>query len=123
MRDILKLEIMRLDIMHNEFSLLLSDIRECEHDKFMTLFENIIEYAKDHFKVEEEILNSHHFYDTHEYLQGHEKTLHEMEYFYEKGQQKPMYAKAYINDYAFDKIQRHILSIDKQLKVFLKEAC
>ncbi|MFT5661120.1 MAG: hemerythrin [Sulfurimonas sp.] len=120
MNNNLNVNVVLINTMHNEFLLLLSDIKNCDSDKFMTLFDNIIEYAKDHFKVEEEIMNIHEFYDTQEYIKGHNRTLYEMQYFYEKAKEVPEFGKSYINDYAYDKFKRHIVSIDFQLKVFLK---
>lgn len=120
MSDNLNLNIALMNTMQNEFLVLLSDIKNCKSDRFITLFESIIEYTKDHFKVEEEIMNVHDFYDTQEYINGHNNTLYEMQYFFEKAKEIPEIGKAYINDYAYDKFKRHILSIDSQLKIFLK---
>jgi hemerythrin len=118
----LKLNIDFMDTMHDEFLELLLSIQNT-HDNvlFMKLYEVMIEHTVEHFKTEETIMNEHNFYDKKEHFDEHANLLGEMKYFYEKAQKHPMFGKSYINEYAFEKFRRHIVNIDSQLAMFLKE--
>lgn len=121
MGENLDLDIKTMDTMHHEFLALLSEIKESKADKFMALFENMIEHTKDHFRVEEEIMGAHGFYDKQEHIDEHRVLLDEMCYFFEKSKKLPSFGKSYINEYAYEKFKRHILNIDSQLAMFIKQ--
>lgn len=87
----------------------------------MELFSQMIEHTKSHFKTEEEIMKKYDFYDKDEHFNEHNNLLSEMIYFYEKARKMPLFGKSYINEYAYDKFKRHILNIDSQLAMFIKE--
>lgn len=120
MGDNLTLNISVMDTMHSEFLTLLASVKECKSDEFVSLFKTMLEHTKDHFKVEEEIMGKHDFYDKQEHIQEHETIISEMEYFYEKAKKIPAFGKSYVNQYAYDKFKRHILNIDSQLAMYLK---
>lgn len=121
MCDNLDLDIKVMDTMHHEFLALLTEIKECKGNDFLALFENMIEHTKDHFSIEEEIMQIHDFYDKQEHLDEHVVLLQEMQYFYDKSKQIPSFGKAYINQYAYEKFRRHIVNIDSQLAMFIKQ--
>jgi hemerythrin len=87
----------------------------------MPLFEEMIEHTKEHFAYEENLMNELNFYAKGEHFDEHANLLGEMQYFYEKAKKIPAFGKSYINDYAYDKFKRHIINIDSQLAMFLKE--
>ncbi|MFT5661121.1 MAG: hemerythrin [Sulfurimonas sp.] len=118
----LKLNVAFMDELHHEFEEILDEMKNCkDNPKFMQLFFKMIEHTKNHFKTEEELMTKYDFYDKQEHLNEHESLLSEMIYFYEKAQKIPLFGKSYINEYAYDKFRRHILNIDSQLAMFLKE--
>jgi hemerythrin-like metal-binding protein len=118
----LKLNIDFMDTMHDEFLELLVSLQNTQDNAlFMKLYELMIEHTVEHFKTEENIMNEHNFYDKKEHFDEHVNLLGEMNYFYEKAKKHPMFGKSYINDYAFEKFRRHIVNIDSQLAMFLKE--
>jgi len=121
MNDNLQLNIDSMDTKHDEFLDILSKIQSCKDNEFMKLFKEMINHTKEHFAYEEEIMNKHKFYAKQEHLEEHENLLGEMEYFYNKAKKLPAFGKSYINDYAYDKFKRHIINIDSQLAMFLKE--
>ncbi len=121
MSDNLDLNISIMDTMHHEFLALLTEIKECKSSEFLPLFENMIEHTKDHFNVEEEIMGVHNFYDKQEHLDEHVVLLDEMQYFFEKSKKVPSFGKSYIHQYAYDKFKRHILNIDSQLAMYIKQ--
>ncbi|WP_345978964.1 hemerythrin family protein [Sulfurimonas sp. HSL3-2] len=121
MNEDLHVKIPVMDEKHDEFLTLLKNIQSCEKNEFLPLFKEMIEHTKEHFAFEEELMNKHEFYAKQEHFDEHKTLLGEMEYFYEKAQKLPMFGKSYINDYAYDKFKRHIVNIDSQLAMFLKE--
>lgn len=121
MQDNLQLNIPAMDTMHNEFLDLLQTIKSCEENTFLSLFEEMIAHTKEHFSFEEDIMAQHDFYGKQEHVDEHTNLLNEMQYFYAKAQKFPAFGKSYINDYAYEKFKRHIINIDSQLSMFLKE--
>ena len=121
MSEDLHVNIPAMDRTHDEFLEILAQIRSSPKEKFMPLFQEMIEHTKEHFAYEEEIMDKYAFYAKQEHFDEHKALLGEMEYFYEKAQKIPMFGKSYINDYAYDKFKRHIINIDSQLAMFLKE--
>lgn len=121
MSDNLHLNIEVMDKTHDEFLELLSQIKTCSKSEFMPLFEEMIAHTKEHFAYEEEIMNQHNFYGKQEHLDEHANLLGEMEYFYNKAKKFPAFGNSYIHEYAYDKFKRHIINIDSQLAMFLKE--
>jgi len=119
--DNLDLDIKVMDTMHHEFLALLNEIKECKSSEFLTLFEHMIEHTKDHFNIEEEIMQVHDFYDKQEHFDEHVVLLDEMQYFYEKSKKIPSFGKSYIHQYAYEKFKRHIHNIDSQLAMFIKQ--
>lgn len=117
----LRLNISVMDDTHAEFLELLSTIKSCEKEQFMPLFAKMIEHTKEHFAYEEAMMNEYKFNDKKVHFDEHENLLGEMNYFYEKSKKVPSFGKSYINDYAFEKFKRHILNVDSQLAMFLKE--
>lgn len=117
----LRLNIASMDEKHDEFLELLREILACHKAEFLPLFATMIEHTKEHFGFEEAMMQRYHFYGRQEHVDEHANLLGEMEYFYEKSRQMPMLGKAYINDYAYEKFKRHIINIDSQLAMFLKE--
>lgn len=120
-KDELRLNIESIDTKHDEFLTILSKIRSCTSNEFLELFEEMITHTKEHFAYEEEIMNQKDFYAKEEHFEEHKNLLGEMEYFYEKAKKMPLFGKSYINEYAYEKFKRHILNIDSQLAMFLKE--
>lgn len=121
MGENLDLDIKVMDTIHHEFLALLDEIKSCKSSEFMALFEHMIEHTKDHFKVEEEIMAIHDFYDKQEHLDEHAALLQEMQYFYDKSKKIPSFGKSYIQQYAYEKFRRHVLNIDSQLAMFIKQ--
>lgn len=121
MNDNLRLNIKSMDEKHNEFLTILSKIQSCSQDEFMPMFEEMIEHTKEHFSYEESIMSKHNFYAKGEHFEEHANLLGEMEYFYDKAKKIPAFGKSYINNYAYEKFQRHIINIDSKLAMFLKE--
>ncbi len=121
MSEELHLNITAMDKKHDEFLEILSKIQSCEKEKFLPLFQEMIEHTKEHFDYEEELMNTHKFYAKEEHIQEHKSLLGEMEYFYEKSAKIPIIGRSYINDYAYDKFKRHIINIDSQLAMFFKD--
>ena len=121
MQENLQLNIPDMDKMHDEFLDLLSKIQSCNNTEFLPLFKEMITHTKEHFAYEESIMREHDFYGKQEHIDEHTNLLNEMQYFYEKAKKLPPFGKSYINDYAYDKFKRHIINIDSQLAMFLKE--
>lgn len=121
MNEELHVNIPVIDQKHDEFLEILSRVQLCEKEMFLPLYKEMIEHTKEHFSFEEELMDKYEFYAKQEHLDEHKTLLGEMEYFYEKAQKLPMFGKSYINDYAYDKFKRHIINIDSQLAMFLKE--
>ena len=121
MNEDLHVKIPIMDEKHDEFLALLAKIQSCGKNEFLPLFKEMIEHTKEHFDFEEELMDKHEFYAKQEHFDEHKTLLGEMEYFYEKAQKLPMFGKSYINDYAYDKFKRHIVNIDSQLAMFLKD--
>ncbi len=121
MKDDLRLNISVMDATHDEFLNILSKMTSCHDADFMPLFEEMIEHTKEHFAFEEDIMNKYDFYDKKEHFDEHINLLGEMEYFYNKAKKIPQFGKSYINDYTYEKFKRHVINIDSQLAMFLKE--
>ncbi len=121
MPDNLHLNIASMDEKHDEFLTLLTNIKASEANLFLPLFAEMIEHTKEHFAFEEEMMLTYNFYARQEHLDEHTNLLGEMQYFYEKAKRMPMIGRSYINDYALEKFTRHIINIDSQLAMFLKE--
>lgn len=121
MSDSLHLNIESMDATHDAFLALLAKIQSCSESQFMPLFEEMIAHTQEHFAYEEEIMNQHNFYAKQEHLDEHANLLGEMQYFYNKAKKIPAFGKSYIHEYAYDKFKRHIINIDSQLAMFLKE--
>lgn len=121
MAENLQLNIPDMDSMHQEFLEILGKIQSCEDQKFLSLFEEMITHTKAHFAFEESIMAEHDFYGKQEHIDEHANLLDEMHYFYQKAKKIPAFGKSYINDYAYEKFRRHIINIDSQLAMFLKE--
>ncbi|MDD2358006.1 MAG: hemerythrin family protein [Thiovulaceae bacterium] len=117
----LQVNIPIMDEKHEEFLVLLQRIQNCPKAEFMPLFVQMIEHTKEHFAFEEEIMNANAFYAKGEHFDEHKNLLGEMEYFYEKAKKLPAFGKSYINEYALDKFKRHIINIDSQLAMFIKD--
>lgn len=122
MNDNLHLNIKVMDETHDAFLELLSKIKSCSNSEFMPLFEEMIEHTKEHFAYEEEMMHRLNFYARQEHLDEHVNLLGEMIYFYEKAKKLPAFGKSYINEYAYEKFKRHIINIDSQLAMFLKNS-
>ena len=110
-----------MDAKHNEFLELLEKIKKTDQKNFHSCFLEMIEHTKEHFSYEEKLMEQYEFYGKNEHIDEHNKLLGEMEYFYEKSQKMILFGKSYINDYAYEKFHRHIINIDSQLAMFLKE--
>jgi len=121
MDDELTLNIEAMDTRHDEFLVLLDEIKSAKDSEFLELFSNMIAHTKEHFAFEEEIMNKHNFYDKAEHFGEHENLLNEMHYFYEKAKKMKMFGRSYINDYAYEKFKRHVTNVDSQLAMFIKE--
>lgn len=121
MQQNVQLGIAEMDKTHSEFLVLLAKINACNDQEFLTLFDEMITHTKEHFAYEESIMRKQHFYGIQEHIDEHANLLGEMQYFYKKAQKIPAFGKSYINDYAYEKFKRHIINIDSQLAMFLKE--
>lgn len=117
----LQLNIPKMDEKHDEFILLLDQVKSCKSQEFLILFEEMIQHTKEHFAYEESIMDQYSFYGRQEHMDEHTNLLNEMQYFFQKAQKIPLFGKSYINDYAYEKFKRHIINIDSQLAMFLKE--
>lgn len=121
MPDNLHLNIVSMDEKHDEFLTLLAKIQATGNDGFLPLFKEMIEHTKEHFAFEEDMMLTYNFYGRQEHFDEHVNLLGEMQYFYDKAKRMPMIGRSYINDYALEKFSRHIVNIDSQLAMFLKE--
>ncbi|WP_304545876.1 bacteriohemerythrin [Sulfurimonas microaerophilic] len=121
MKDELHINIPLMDEKHDEFLQILSLIKSCTSKQFLPLFAELIEHTREHFSFEEKLMDKYEFYAKTEHKEEHKNLLSEMEYFYAQAQKMPMFGKAYINDYAYDKFKRHVINIDSQFAMFLKE--
>jgi len=121
MGDELHLNIAVMDETHDAFLAILSRIQSCEAKQFMPLFEEMIEHTREHFAFEENMMAELGFYAKQEHFDEHANLLGEMNYFFEKAKRVPAFGRSYINDYAYEKFKRHIINIDAQLAMFLKE--
>lgn len=121
MPDNLHLNIPAMDKTHDEFLEILERVRSADKAEFLPLFEEMIEHTKEHFSFEEDMMQTHNFYGRQEHVDEHTNLLDEMQYFYEKAKRMPMIGLSYINNYALEKFTRHIINIDSQLAMFLKE--
>ncbi|MDD2791359.1 MAG: hemerythrin family protein [Sulfurimonas sp.] len=121
MHDDLCLNVGVMDEKHEEFLKILSNIKTCEAELFLPLFEVMIRHTKEHFAYEENLMHAYNFYDKKVHFDEHETMLAEMNYFYEKAKKIPAFGKSYINEYAYEKFKRHVLNVDSQLAMFLKE--
>ncbi|MDA3946634.1 MAG: hemerythrin family protein [Helicobacteraceae bacterium] len=121
MPDNLHLNITSMDEKHDQFLTLLTNIQASETGLFLPLFAEMIEHTKDHFTLEEDMMRNYNFYGRQEHLDEHADLLDEMQYFYKKSKRMPMIGRSYIDDYALEKFTRHIINIDSQLAMFLKE--
>jgi hemerythrin-like metal-binding protein len=121
MSDNLHLNIESMDKTHDEFLTILSKIQSCPPNDFMPLFQEMIIHTKEHFSFEENIMSQNNYYGKQEHLDEHANLLGEMEYFYDKAKKIPAFGKSYIDEYAYDKFRRHIINIDSQFAMFLKE--
>ena len=121
MDNTLTLNIPIMDKVHDEFLSLLSQLQSCEAKEFLALFEELIEHTKDHFAFEEDLMKEFDFYGKEEHMQEHSMLLDEMEYFYKKAEKMLPLGQSYINDYVHDKFKRHVMNIDSQFAMYLKE--
>lgn len=110
-----------MDSKHDEFLELLEKIQNASKDEFLALFQEMIEHTKEHFAYEEVLMHKYDFYAKFEHMDEHTTLLSEMNYFYEKAQKMAMFGRSYIEEYAYEKFKRHIINIDSQLAMFLKE--
>ncbi len=121
MQENLNLGIAALDATHQESLTLLDDVKSASKEDFMVRFDALIAHTKAHFESEETIMREHAFYGYAEHRDEHANLLGEMIHFYEKGKKIPAFARSYIDEYAYEKFRRHIINIDSQLAMFLKE--
>lgn len=117
----LQLGLSVMDARHDEFLAMLSRLQTSDDAMFMSLFKALIAHTKEHFSAEEAMMETHSFYGKQEHMDEHRNLLGEMEYFYDKAKRVPPFGRSYIDDYAYDKFRRHIINIDSQLAMFLKE--
>ena len=119
--DDLHLKIEEMDVRHDEFLILLKQVKTSEKEDFLILFEQMIEHTKEHFSYEEELMRKKNYYGLEEHLHEHTNLLEEMNFFFQKSKKVSALGYSYIDDYAYDKFRRHIINIDSQLAMFLKE--
>jgi len=110
-----------MDKTHEEFWELLQEIKRSDKTEFLSMFEKIIAHTREHFAYEEAVMREKEYYGLQEHLDEHATLLAEMEYFYEKTKVLLPFGYSYIYDYADEKFKRHILNIDAQLAMFLKD--
>jgi len=121
MTDKLHLNIDTIDEKHDAFLEILDRLLNCDESAFLPLFEEMIEHTREHFEFEENMMHTYNFYAKEEHIEEHKSLLGEMTYFYAKSKKFSAFGRSYVNDYAFEKFKRHILNIDSQLAMFLKE--
>jgi hemerythrin-like metal-binding protein len=121
MTDNLHLNIDTIDEKHDAFLAILDKLLTSDDSAFLPLFEEMVEHTREHFEFEENMMHTYNFYGKEEHIGEHRSLLGEMTYFYTKSKRFPAFGRSYINDYAFEKFKRHILNIDSQLAMFLKE--
>lgn len=121
MSDTLRLNIPSMDETHDEFLEILKRVKAADKTDFLALFDTMIEHTKEHFAFEEDMMQTYNFYGQQEHRDEHTNLLDEMQYFYKKAQRMPVLGHSYINDYALEKFTRHIINIDSQFAMFLKE--
>lgn len=117
----IRLDIKDMDEKHDAFLDLLRKIQAARQEEFLVLFKQMIEHTKEHFAFEEALMRERAYYGLQDHLDEHENLLDEMEYFFNKAAKMPPFGYSYINEYAYDKFKRHIINIDSQLAMFLKE--
>lgn len=110
-----------LDGYHLEFYERFIELKNANNTAFAEKFAQLIEHTEAHFAHEESLMEELGFQGTYEHKEEHNSLLNEMRYFYEKSRKMPMFGRSYVNEYAFDKFKRHVLNIDSQLAMFLKE--
>lgn len=121
MPDTLRLNIPSMDTTHEEFLEILKCVKAADKTDFLALFNTLIEHTQEHFAFEEDMMQTYNFYAQQEHRDEHANLLDEMHYFYKKAQRMPVLGRSYINDYALEKFTRHIINIDSQFAMFLKE--
>ncbi len=121
MPDTLRLNIPSMDTTHKEFLEILERVKAADTRDFLSLFNTLIEHTQEHFAFEEDMMQRYNFYGRQEHMDEHANLLGEMHYFYKKAKRIPVLGRSYINDYALEKFTRHIINIDSQLAMFLKE--
>lgn len=121
MTDTLSLGIPELDETHDEFIALLDTAKRAEGPKLLAAFGALIHHTEAHFAMEESLMRERGFYGMQEHLDEHGNLLGEMRYFYAKAHKAAAFGRAYIHDYAFEKFRRHIINIDSQFAMFLKQ--
>jgi len=119
--DDLRLGFETMDTLHDEFEQLLARTRDAKGADFLPAFADLIAHTESHFQTEEALMQTYNFHGFDEHTGEHRTLLDEMRYFYEKGQKMPLFARNYVNEYAFEKFRRHVINIDSQLAAFLKE--
>jgi len=117
----LHLDIKDMDKRHDEFLEILTKTQDASKQNFLGLYKELIEHTQEHFSFEEALMKQKSYYGLQEHKDEHNNLLSEMEFFYEKAEKMPAFGHSYIHDYALDKFTRHIMNIDSQLAMFLKE--
>jgi len=117
----IRLDIKDMDEKHDVFLDLLRRLQAAPKKEFILLFEQMIVHTREHFAFEEALMRETSYYGMQEHLNEHEILLDEMECFFTKSQRMLPFGYSYINDYAYDKFRRHIINIDSQFAMFLKE--
>lgn len=120
MEEGLQLNIPEMDARHEEFFVLLEQLKSSSAETFLPLFAEMVAHTEAHFAAEEATMEVHAYCGLQEHRDEHANLLGEMKYFYEKAQKRPAFGKSYVHEYAFDKFRRHVINIDAQLAMFLK---
>jgi hemerythrin-like metal-binding protein len=121
MMEGLTLGIEAMDTVHEAFITLLEALQRSDDADFIANFHALLEHTCEHFANEEALMRELEYYGLHEHAAEHQTLLDEMRYFFEKAKKFPPMGRSYINDYAFEKFRRHIINIDSQLAMFVKE--
>ena len=110
-----------MDARHEEFFTLYQKLAAASGPGLQTLFKEAVEHTREHFAEEERIMEETGFPSAGEHREEHLKLLGEMEFFCKKVEKGLFpFAMAYIREYLPEKFRNHILNIDSQLAMHLK---
>lgn len=119
----LTLDLPVMDHNHAEFFDLYHTLAAAPKTELVARFKELMDHTRDHFAEEEKMMEETGFASLQEHRDEHEKLLGEMGFFYAKVEKGLFpFAMSYIREYLPEKLRNHILNIDSQLAMHLKNA-